>query len=62
MKVLLKFHVSIYYNFQGINKPSKSVTAGLGRFIVLSVSASPKMVKKCYFNFFPIFLKGFRAV
>ena len=55
MKVVSKFHV--YFLYFPINMPSKSVTVGLGRFIVLNVSASPKMVIKMYFNF-----KGFRAV
>ena len=40
------------------NKPSNSDMVGLGQFIVLNDSASPKMVIKLYFNF----SKGFRAV
>ena len=39
------------------NKPSKSVTVGPGRFIVLNDSADPKMVIKLYFNFYDFFLK-----
>ena len=39
------------------NNSSKSVTVGLGRFIVLNDSASPKIVLKMYFNFSDIFLK-----
>ena len=44
------------------NKPSKSITVGSGRLIVLNVSASPKMIIKIYCNFYPIYSKGFRAV
>ena len=41
-----------------INKLSRSVKVGSGRFIVLNDSACPKMIIQIYFNFF----KGFRAV
>ena len=39
------------------NRPSKSVTIGQGRFIVLNDSASPKRVVKIHFNFFRLFFK-----
>ena len=42
-------------------KPSKSITVESGQFTVLNDSASPKK-DKTIFKFFPIFLKGFRAV
>ena len=47
-------------SFEMIQRASKSVLVGpgqvgTGQFIILNVSASLKMVKKLYFNFFPIF-------
>ena len=42
------------------NNPSKSVTVGPGRFIVLNDSANSKIIMKIYFNFSD-FLKAFWA-
>ena len=46
-----------YLLYFPINKTSKNITVGPGRFIVLNDSASPKMVMKAYFNFFRFLLK-----
>ena len=43
-------------------KTSRLGRAGSCRFIVLNESASPKMIIKNVFYFFPIFFKGFIAV
>ena len=47
VKILLLY--LIYYRRY---RPSKSVTVGTGRFIVLNDSASTNMVTKMYLNFF----------
>ena len=54
MKVVQNVHVSIFYTFPEI---SRKIASRSSRFIVLSNSASPKMVIKIYFNFFRFFSK-----
>ena len=54
MKVVLKFHASIFHTCREI---SRQRALRSGTFIVLSNSASLKMVIKLYFNFFRFFLK-----
>ena len=64
MKVVIKFHVSIFYTFWK-NRPWKNVTVGssglcrvgFGLFIVLNESTKHKMVVQIYFNLFRFFLK-----
>ena len=48
----------LYLLYFSRNKPSKSVTVGSSRFIVLNDSARPKIVIQIYLHFFPIFLKN----
>ena len=57
MKIMTKYQFHYLLLFPR-NKPSKSVTVGSDRFIVLNDSASPKMVMKMYFNFVD-YLKSF---
>ena len=54
MKIVLKFHVSIFYTFWEISrqKALRSGQLGSSRLIVLNDSASPKMVIKLNLNFF----------
>ena len=50
-----------YILYFPINKPSKSVTFGPGRFIILNDSSSPKIVIQIYFKKIRFF-GGFRVV
>ena len=64
MKIVSKFHAHIFYTFREISL-QRALQSGrfgpgrveLGRFIILNDSASPKIVKKMYFNFFRFYFK-----
>ena len=59
MKVVLKCHFSISYNFREI---WRQIELRPGRIIVLNDLASLKTVLKMFFSFFRYFFKGFKAV